>query len=85
MEFYDKLDNKDPVPTIGIKSVLFTGKDVDEETVYRVVKAVIENFDLFRRQHPAFSKLTKESMTHGVIVPLHPGAERYFREAGIAY
>jgi TRAP transporter TAXI family solute receptor len=85
VEFYDKLDNKDPVPTIGIKSVLFTSKDVDEETVYRVVKAVMENLDLFRRQHPAFAKLTKESMTHRVIVPLHPGAERYFREAGIAY
>ena len=85
VEFYDKLDNKGPVSTIGIKSVLFTRKDVDDETVYRVVKAVMENLDLFRRQHPAFAKLTKENMSHGVIVPLHPGAERYFREAGIAY
>ncbi len=83
--FYEKLDNKDPVPTIGIKSVLFTREGVDEETVYRVVKSVMENLDLFRRQHPAFSSLTKENMAHGVIVPLHPGAERYFREAGIAY
>lgn len=82
---YEKLDNKDPVPTIGIKAVLFTRKDVDDETVYRVVKSVMENLDLFRRQHPAFSRLTKENMTHGVIVPLHPGAEGYFREAGIAY
>jgi TRAP transporter TAXI family solute receptor len=85
IEFYDKLDNKNPVPTIGIKSVLFTSTSVDEETVYRVVKAVMDNLDLFRRQHPAFAKLTKENMSHGVIVPLHPGAERYFREAGIAY
>ena len=85
VEFYDKLDNKGPVPTIGIKSVLFASKGVDEETVYRVVKSVMENLDLFRRQHPAFARLTKESMSQGVIVPLHPGAERYFREAGIAY
>jgi len=85
VEFYDKLDNNGPVPTIGIKAILFTSKDVDEEIVYRVVKAVMENLDLFRRQHPAFARLTKESMTHGLIVPLHPGAERYFREAGIAY
>jgi len=85
VEFYDKLDNKGPVPTVGIKSVLFTNKDVDEETVYRVVKSVMENLDLFRRQHPAFAGLTKENMSHNVIVPLHPGAERYFREAGIAY
>jgi TRAP transporter TAXI family solute receptor len=85
VEFYERLDNKSSVPTVGIKSILFTSKDVDEETVYRVVKAVMENLDLFRRQHPAFVKLTEENMTHGVIVPLHPGAERYFREAGIAY
>ena len=83
--FYERLESKAPVPTIGIKSVLFTREDVDEETVYRVVKSVMENLDLFRRQHPAFSSLTKENMSHGVIVPLHPGAERYFREAGIAY
>lgn len=83
--FYEKLENKDPVQTLGIKSILFTSQDVNEETVYRVVKAVMENLDLFRRQHPAFSKLNEENMTHGVILPLHPGAERYFREAGIAY
>jgi TRAP transporter TAXI family solute receptor len=85
VSFYEKLDSKEPVPTIGIKSVLFTSEGVDEETVYRVVKSVMENLDLFRRQHPAFARLTKESLSHGVIVPLHPGAERYFREAGIAY
>lgn len=85
VRFYDKLENKSPVPTIGVKSILFTRKDVDEETVYRVVKSVMENLDLFRRQHPVFSRLTRENMARGVIVPLHPGAERYFREAGIAF
>jgi len=85
VEFYERLDSKSSVPTVGIKSVLFTSKDVDEQTVYRVVKAVMENLDLFKRQHPAFVNLTKENMSHGVIVPLHPGAERYFREAGITY
>lgn len=85
VEFYERLDNKSSVPTVGIKSILFTSISVDEETVYRVVKAVMDNLDLFKRQHPAFVKLTKENMTHGVIVPLHTGAERYFREAGISY
>jgi TRAP transporter TAXI family solute receptor len=85
VRYYDKLENKNPVPTVGIKAILFTKQDVDEETVYRVVKSVMENLDLFRRQHPAFARLTRESMTQGVVLPLHPGAERYFREAGIAY
>lgn len=85
VEFYERLDNKSSVPTVGIKSILFTSKNVDDKTVYRVVKAVMQNLDLFKRQHPVFVELTRENMTQGVIVPLHPGAERYFREAGIAY
>ena len=83
LEYYDALENDGPVPTIGIKSILFTRANVDEEVVYRVVKQVMENLDLFRRQHPAFAGLTAEKMSQDTIVPLHPGAERYFREAGI--
>lgn len=83
--YYDKLDGADQIPTIGIKSVLFTRADVNEETVYRTVKQVMENLDLFRQQHPAFARLNSEKMAQDVIVPLHPGAERYFKEAGIDY
>ncbi|MCD6188122.1 MAG: TAXI family TRAP transporter solute-binding subunit [Desulfuromusa sp.] len=82
-QYYDKLENKGPIPTVGIKSVLFTRAEMDEETVYRVVKQVIENLKLFRMQHPAFARLNRMKMSQDVIVPLHPGAARYFREAGI--
>jgi len=82
-QYYDKLENKGAIPTVGIKSVLFTRAEMDEETVYRVVKQVMDNFELFRMQHPAFAQLIRMEMPQDVIVPLHSGAARYFREAGI--
>jgi TRAP-type uncharacterized transport system substrate-binding protein len=50
---------------------------------YHIVKEVFENFDLFKQQHPAFANLTPEKLSTRLIVPLHPGAERYFKEAGL--
>jgi len=52
--------------------------------VYLVVKAVMENFDDFKKQHPAFSSLKKEDMiAAGLSAPLHPGAIKYYKEAGL--
>ena len=51
---------------------------------YEVVKAVFENFDDFRRLHPAFANLEKENMIRdGNSAPTHDGAARYFKEAGL--
>ena len=83
IDYYSNLANKEPVPSVGVKAILFTNEAMSEEVVYRMVKEVFENFDLFKRQHPALAGLTPEKLTSDLIVPLHPGAERYFREAGI--
>lgn len=83
LEYYPNLVNQEPIPTFGVKAILFTSKDTDELVVYHMVKEVFANFDLFKRQHPDFVKLTPEKMSSGLIVPLHPGAERYFREVGL--
>ena len=80
IDYYPNLVNKEPVSTIGVKAILFTRKEMDEKVVYHIVKEIYENFDLFERQHPALADLTTEDLTTGLIVPLHPGAERYFRE-----
>lgn len=83
VQYYENLENKEPVSTIGLKAILFTRASTDDEVVYRMVKQVVENLELFRRQHPAFVLMSTERMSHRTIVPLHPGAERYFKEAGI--
>ena len=72
------------VATFGVGATFVASADVPDDVVYEVVRAVFENFDQFRRLHPAFVHLKKEEMaTDGLSAPLHPGAERYFREAGL--
>jgi TRAP transporter TAXI family solute receptor len=80
---YPGLVNRSPVSSIGVKAVLFTREGMSEETVYRMVKEVMTNLDLFRRQQPALANLTAKEMTNVSVIPLHPGAKRYFREAGL--
>ncbi|GGA28234.1 C4-dicarboxylate ABC transporter substrate-binding protein [Amylibacter cionae] len=71
------------VNTFGVKATFVTSAKVDDEVVYQVVKAVFDNFDRFKRLHPAFENLKEEDMiSAGLSAPLHPGAERYYKEKG---
>ena len=75
--------NDADVNTFGVKATFVTSASVDDETVYQVVKAVFDNFDRFKGLHPAFANLTEEEMiSQGLSAPLHPGAERYYKERG---
>lgn len=69
--------------TFGVKATFVSSATVDEETIYQVVKAVFDNFDRFKGLHPAFANLKEEDMiADGLTAPLHPGAERYYKERG---
>lgn len=74
---------EDEIPTFGVKAVLVTNENVNEHTVYLLVKAVLENFDEFKKLHPAYENLTKESLLNGLSAPLHDGAKKYFEEVGL--
>ena len=77
-------NNPDETQTYGVLATFVTSEDVPEEAVYTVVKAVFDNFDDFKRLHPAFANLKKEDMVkNGLSAPLHPGAEKYFKEKGL--
>jgi len=82
--YYPRLECRGAVATIGVRAVLFTRTDQSEETVYRLVRDVLTNFDLFRRQHPVLQGLSPHEAAGVTAIPLHPGAERYFRQAGLA-
>jgi len=57
---------------------------VSDEMVYNVVKAVFENLDDFKKQHPAFANLDpKKMIKDGLSAPLHPGAVKYYKEKGL--
>jgi len=60
-----------------------TNEDMDEAVVYEVTRAVMENIDDFRKLHPAFATLDpKEMIAKGLSAPMHPGAEKYYKEKG---
>jgi TRAP transporter TAXI family solute receptor len=70
--------------TFGVGATLVSSSAVPEEVVYQVVKAVFENFDDFKALHPAFANLKKEEMiADGLSAPLHDGAAKYYKEAGL--
>ncbi|WP_434356586.1 TAXI family TRAP transporter solute-binding subunit [Parasalinivibrio latis] len=76
--------NDSDVKTFGVGATFVSSTEVPEEVIYNVVKAVFENFDDFRRLHPAFANLKKEEMVKdGLSAPLHPGAAKYYKEAGL--
>ena len=69
--------------TFGVRATLVASTATDDETVYQTVKAVFENFDRFKRLHPAFATLKEEEMIkEGLSAPLHDGAIRYYKERG---
>ena len=72
------------VKTFGVGATFVTSAKVPGDVIYQVVRAVFENFDDFRRLHPAFENLeAKQMVKDGLSAPLHDGAKRYYKEAGL--
>jgi TRAP transporter TAXI family solute receptor len=74
---------KQAVPTASIMNYLVTRQDLDNETVYRMTKSMYENLDQLVAAHNAAKAIKREDALKGMSVPLHPGAERYYREVGL--
>lgn len=73
----------DDIPTWGVRATFVTSAKIPEDVVYTVVKAVFDNFDSFKKLHPAFAHLKEEEMISASLsAPLHPGAIRYYKERG---
>lgn len=83
ISFYPGATNTKDVPSVGVKATMVTSAKVPDEIVYAVTKEVFENLDEFKQQHPAFAVLTRENMLQGISAPIHPGALRYYKEAGL--
>ena len=70
--------------TFGVGATFVSSTNVPEHVIYNVVKAVFENFDSFKKLHPAFKNLKKKEMIKdGLSAPLHKGAIKYYKEAGL--
>ena len=76
-------NNPNPVATYGVLATVVSSSKVPAETIYQVVKSVFDNFEEFKKLHPALGYLKPENMVKdGLSAPLHEGAVRYYKEKG---
>jgi TRAP transporter TAXI family solute receptor len=76
-------NNPQATETYGVLATVVVSSKTPADTVYQIVKAVFDNFDEFKRLHPALANLTPESMAKdGLTAPLHEGAVRFYKEKG---
>ncbi len=75
--------NDQDTTTYGVLATFVTSAKAPEDQVYILTRAVFENFDEFKKLHPAFGSLKAENMVKdGLSEPLHPGAAKYYKEKG---
>ncbi len=76
-------NNDKDIETFGVGATFVSSTDVPDEVVYTLVKGVFENFDDFKKLHPAFANLKESEMIKdSLTAPLHPGAVKYYKERG---
>jgi TRAP transporter TAXI family solute receptor len=74
----------EPVQTVGFPTVVITNKEMPEPLAYTITKAIIENKDALVRGHAGLAEFdpTTAWQPEKVGIPLHPGAEKVYREKG---
>jgi TRAP transporter TAXI family solute receptor len=74
----------EPVQSAAVINYLVTRSDLSDDTVYQMTKAVFENLPEIQAAHSAAKDIKLEDALKGMPVPVHPGAERYFKEKGVS-
>ncbi len=76
-------NNPQDTQTYGVMATLVASTKTPDDVVYQLVKATFDNFEEFKKLHPAFANLKAEEMVkNGLSAPLHAGAAKYFKEKG---
>lgn len=71
------------IPTVSINNLLITHAEVSEDIVYQMTRGVFDNLERLGNSHSAARQIRLETAAQDLPVPLHPGAERYYREKGL--
>lgn len=71
------------ITTLGSPVFFAVDESFSEETAYQITKAIFENREKLAQAHVLLNYITPETAAEGMAVPLHPGAERYYKEVGI--
>jgi len=76
------LGSTEDIPSFGLGATFVAHESTSPKAIYNVVKEVVENFGDFRSLHPSLATLSKKELPYaGISIPLHPGAQRYYKEA----
>lgn len=79
---YDK--QAEPIVTVAQYSSIVVDADLSEETVYELTKTLWENLDELEKGHSIAKQFNPANAVEGTAgVPIHPGAERYYKEIGV--
>lgn len=79
---YENQANDTDVETMGYQTCLFASSKADEDQIYSFVKLMLETLDTYKETNDATRQISKETIATEYI-PFHPGAERYYKEAGL--
>ena len=82
-QYPEATNANEKVTTVGMLATFVTSAKVPDDVVYAITKEVFGNLDEFKKLHPALEGLTRETMLEGLTAPIHPGALKYYKEAGL--
>ncbi len=69
--------------TVSVMALLSARADLDQDIVYKIMKAMYENIDRIHEAHAKFKNISVDDAMKGMTLPLHPGAEKYLKEVGV--
>jgi TRAP transporter TAXI family solute receptor len=69
--------------TISVMAILAARQDLEDDIVYKIMKAMYENLDKIHGAHAKFKDISVDQAMNGMTIPLHPGAEKYLKEVGV--
>lgn len=84
IKFYPNVSNRRNVLTLGVMANLVTTADISEEAVYELTKLICKNLNILKTTDPLLHKLTLQNLPINALIPIHPGALRFYQEANIS-
>lgn len=69
--------------TVAVVATYIVSDELDEDLVYKMTKALFENADEIAKAHPKGAELDPEYSVSGISIPIHPGAQKYYKEIGV--
>ena len=75
--------NDSDIPTVSVMAMLSARADLEADIVYKIIDAMYSDLAQLKKAHAKFKDISMENGLIGMGIPLHPGAEKYFKEKGV--